>query len=76
MQVALGYPDAHTLQVRVQDAGPGIAPADQARLFEPLFRARSAAGRPGFGLGLPLAQKVVRLHGGQLDIVSVVGEGT
>jgi signal transduction histidine kinase len=72
----LAYADAHTLQVRVADTGPGISPADQARLFEPLFRARSAAGRPGFGLGLPLAQKVVRLHGGQLEITSAAGEGT
>ncbi|MBJ6142260.1 HAMP domain-containing sensor histidine kinase [Hymenobacter sp. BT559] len=76
VNVDLGYADADTLQVRVQDSGPGIAPADQARLFEPLFRARSAAGRPGFGLGLPLAQKVVRLHGGQLAIESAAGEGT
>ncbi|RYY18376.1 MAG: HAMP domain-containing histidine kinase [Cytophagaceae bacterium] len=74
--VELTYADAHTLRVRVADAGPGIAPADQARLFEPLFRARSAAGRPGFGLGLPLAQKVVRLHGGQLEIASALGQGT
>jgi signal transduction histidine kinase len=76
VNVDLSYPDPDTLQVRVQDSGPGIAPADQARLFEPLFRARSAAGRPGFGLGLPLAQKVVRLHGGQLEIASAAGEGT
>jgi len=76
VHVELSYADAHTLQVRVADTGPGIAPADQARLFEPLFRARSAAGRPGFGLGLPLAQKVVRLHGGQLEIASAAGEGT
>jgi len=74
--VSLTYADARTLQVRVADTGPGIAEADQARLFEPLFRARSAAGRPGFGLGLPLAQKVVRLHGGQLEIESAAGEGT
>ncbi|HET9504281.1 MAG TPA: HAMP domain-containing sensor histidine kinase [Hymenobacter sp.] len=74
--VSLSYVDANTLEIRVQDSGPGITPADQARLFEPLFRARSAAGRPGFGLGLPLAQKVVRLHGGQLAIESVVGTGT
>jgi signal transduction histidine kinase len=76
VHVDLGYADARTLQVRVADSGPGIAPADQARLFEPLFRARSAAGRPGFGLGLPLTQKVVRLHGGQLEITSAAGEGT
>jgi signal transduction histidine kinase len=76
VQVDLGYADARTLQVRVADTGPGIAPADQARLFEPLFRARSAAGRPGFGLGLPLTQKVVRLHGGQLEIDSAAGAGT
>ncbi|TVT39551.1 HAMP domain-containing histidine kinase [Hymenobacter setariae] len=76
VNVTLSYPDSNTLQVSVQDSGPGIAPADQARLFEPLFRARSAAGRPGFGLGLPLTQKVVRLHGGQLAIESAAGEGT
>ena len=76
VNVTLSYADINTLQVRVQDSGPGIAPADQARLFEPLFRARSAAGRPGFGLGLPLAQKVVRLHGGQLEIESAAGAGT
>jgi len=76
VRVELGYADARTLQVRVADTGPGIVEADQARLFEPLFRARSAAGRPGFGLGLPLAQKVVRLHGGQLEIASAAGEGT
>ena len=72
----LAYTDAHTLQVRVADSGPGIAPDDQARLFEPLFRARSSAGRPGFGLGLPLTQKVVRLHGGRLEIESAAGKGT
>jgi signal transduction histidine kinase len=76
VNVFLSYADADTLEIRVQDSGPGIAPADQARLFEPLFRARNAAGRPGFGLGLPLAQKVVRLHGGQLAIASAAGEGT
>jgi signal transduction histidine kinase len=76
VSVALDYADARTLQVRVADTGPGIAEADQARLFEPLFRARSAAGRPGFGLGLPLTQKVVRLHGGRLEIASAAGQGT
>jgi signal transduction histidine kinase len=76
VNVSLNYANADTLEIRVQDSGPGIAPADQARLFEPLFRARSAAGRPGFGLGLPLAQKVVRLHGGQLAIESALGTGT
>jgi signal transduction histidine kinase len=76
VNVSLSYTNADTLEICVRDSGPGIAPADQARLFEPLFRARSAAGRPGFGLGLPLAQKVVRLHGGQLAIESALGTGT
>ncbi|RYY18396.1 MAG: HAMP domain-containing histidine kinase [Cytophagaceae bacterium] len=76
VHVDLTYADPDTLQVRVRDTGPGIAPADQARLFEPLFRARTTAGKPGFGLGLPLAQKVVRLHGGQLVVASAAGAGT
>jgi signal transduction histidine kinase len=76
VQVELNYADARTLQVRVADTGPGIAPETAAQTAAPGRRARSAAGRPGFGLGLPLAQKVIRLHGGQLEIASAANEGT
>ncbi|TMR02441.1 response regulator [Actinomadura soli] len=59
----------------VSDTGPGIAPADQARLFEEFFRVPgSDAG--GTGLGLPYARRLARALGGDLSVDSAVGEGT
>ena len=45
---------------RVEDEGPGIAPADVARLFEPFFSRRQG----GTGLGLPIVHRIVEAHGG------------
>ena len=45
---------------RVEDEGPGIAPADLERLFEPFFSRRKG----GTGLGLPIVQRIVDAHGG------------
>jgi signal transduction histidine kinase len=74
--VELGYADARTLLVRVTDNGPGIAPADLRMVFEPLFRAAGVAKVPGSGLGLPLTQKIIRLHGGRVELTSEEGQGT
>jgi signal transduction histidine kinase len=63
--------------VEVADTGPGIPEADQARVFEPFYRA--SAGRdhaPGSGLGLAVCRQVVAEHGGSLALQSVEGEGT
>jgi len=55
----------------VQDAGPGIAAADQARIFEPLFR---GSGQPeghvrGSGVGLSIVQEIVAGHGGKVALL-------
>ncbi|GAB3838902.1 sensor histidine kinase [Hymenobacter jeollabukensis] len=77
VQVELSYAGARTLQVTVQDAGVGIEPAALPRIFEPLFRAEGGrATASGFGLGLPMTRKIIRLHGGELTVESQVGEGT
>jgi signal transduction histidine kinase len=64
----------------VSDTGPGIAPDEQARLFEQFFRGRAAleGGVPGTGLGLSVAKEIVEQHGGEVEVVSegVPGEGT
>jgi two-component system sensor histidine kinase MprB len=51
-------------QLTIRDHGPGIAPADQAQVFERFYRAPSARGTPGSGLGLAIVRQVAEAHGG------------
>jgi hypothetical protein len=61
----------------VEDTGPGIAPADLPRLFEPFFQAEAGWRRGGgTGLGLTISQEFVRLMGGAIRVTSQVGVGS
>jgi two-component system sensor histidine kinase MprB len=62
--------------VRVADAGQGIAADDLNQVFQPFFRSASVRGVVGHGVGLPLAQRIVALHGGTLTLRSELGRGT
>ncbi len=55
------------VQLTVSDNGPGIAPADRERLFEPFFTTRRATG--GTGLGLAIARALIEAHRGRLELV-------
>ena len=72
----LAYAGPATLRVRITDAGPGLSPDELSHIYEPLYRAAGAIGRPGYGLGLPLTQRIVRRHEGRLELTSAVGQGT
>ncbi len=52
------------LEITVDDAGPGFHPDDHERAFEPLF----SRGTGGAGLGLSIAERIVRLHGGNIEL--------
>jgi hypothetical protein len=58
--------------LRVTDTGPGIADAIRPHLFDPFFSGREA-GR-GLGLGLSKAWRIVRLHGGRIEVASAPGQ--
>jgi two-component system, OmpR family, heavy metal sensor histidine kinase CusS len=64
--------------VRVQDTGPGIPPEHLKHLFDRFYRVDVARSKSngGSGLGLAIAKSISTLHGGTLEIHSVVGEGT
>lgn len=64
--------DGRTL-VRIRDTGRGIAPEHLERIFDAFFTTRDDDGS---GLGLSIAQNILRLAGGTIDVDSVVGEGT
>jgi signal transduction histidine kinase len=61
----------------VTDSGPGIAAADQERLFQMYERSGSAASRrPGSGVGLAFCKLAVDAHGGRIWVESEPGQGS
>ncbi len=69
--------DGDKAEVSVTDTGIGIAPEDQAAVFEE-FRQVGAADKKaeGTGLGLALSRKFIELHGGTISVKSQVGAGS
>jgi two-component system, sensor histidine kinase len=69
---------AHRVMFEVRDSGPGIALADQERIFEAFARADDpvAAQREGAGLGLTIARELARAMDGDVLLDSRPGEGT
>ena len=63
-----------TASVAVSDQGPGIALADQQRIFERFERAHSEEG--GTGLGLAISRRLARSMGGDVTLDSAPGEGS
>ncbi|MBV9965834.1 MAG: PAS domain S-box protein [Alphaproteobacteria bacterium] len=68
----------HGLSVTVADTGIGIAPEDLDRVLEPFVQVDSSLSRrhQGTGLGLPAVKGIMELHGGSIELQSVVGRGT
>lgn len=64
--------------VTVADTGIGIAPEDQARVFERFYRADKSRSKEsgGTGLGLSIVKHAVQYHHGSIDLRSTPGEGT
>ena len=67
-----------SLTVAVSDTGPGIAAADQARIFDEFQQADSSTTRSkgGTGLGLAIARRIVEMHGGRIWVESDLGQGS
>lgn len=63
------------LRFAVQDSGPGIAPEDVERIFQPFWQV-SRTARLGTGLGLGIARGIVEQHGGRMHVDSRPGAGS
>jgi len=68
--------NAGLVRLQVKDQGIGINEKALPQIFQPFYRADNARGVVGHGVGLPLARRIVELHGGQLRVQSRLGEGT
>jgi len=68
---------AEEISLSVSDTGIGIPAEDLPHIFDPFFRASNAEGKyDGYGVGLPLARAIMRLHDGNIQVVSEEGKGT
>jgi len=63
-------------KISVQDNGPGIDPADHAKIFEEFVRLGKHKNEEGTGLGLTISQKLAALLGGTIDVASKKGAGS
>ncbi len=68
------------VHISVRDSGPGIAAADLPHLFDRHYQSRKgvapATAEGGKGLGLAIVKRIAELHGGDVQVTSVIGEGT
>jgi PAS domain S-box-containing protein len=70
--------DSLSAVLEVRDTGVGVPPEEIPRLFERFHRVEGVEGRTqeGSGIGLALVQELVKLHGGTINVESVLGAGT
>jgi len=75
--VALRWADDH-VELEIRDTGTGIPGEEMPHLFERFHRVQGATGRTyeGSGIGLSLVQELVKLHGGTIQVSSVVDQGS
>jgi two-component system phosphate regulon sensor histidine kinase PhoR len=66
------------IAISVEDSGVGIAEDEVGKVFEKFFRSSDprVQAQTGTGLGLALAQEVVRLHGGKITVESEINKGS
>jgi len=73
IKLSIEYP---TIIIQVQDKGVGIPGDELAKIFQPFYRVGAGETGEGFGLGLPLASRIIKLHKGTIDISSTVNKGS
>ena len=66
------------VKISVKDTGAGIAPEDQKRLFQPFTQVDGSLTRKvgGTGLGLSISKRLIEMHGGRVELVSAVNQGS
>ncbi|GAC1443906.1 MAG: HAMP domain-containing sensor histidine kinase [Sediminibacterium sp.] len=73
--VSLNFSE-NELHVIVSDNGPGISEADRKLIFQPFYRGNQASDQQGFGLGLSLATRIIKLHKGSITLEPGLKKGS
>ncbi len=64
------------IQLHIKDNGPGIEKSEMELIFQPFYRTAGNYTVQGFGLGLPLASRIISLHKGRINIKTQPGQGS
>jgi signal transduction histidine kinase len=64
------------VRCEVVDTGPGVAPEERERLFQPFGRTDASRAKPGIGLGLYICRSLIEAHGGTIGVVGCAGPGS
>jgi signal transduction histidine kinase len=70
------YQQDSQIILEIQDTGTGIDDKTLPHIFERFYRADLAHSTSGFGLGLPIAQKIIERHNGQIEVKTKPGRGS
>ncbi|WP_025761684.1 sensor histidine kinase [Dyadobacter tibetensis] len=87
MDNACKFSEDHTVRIRIQceadklsiyfsDTGKGIPHEDKNLVFQPFYRSENTANVKGYGIGLSLVDRIIKLHNGSITIDSTIGTGT
>jgi Signal transduction histidine kinase len=68
--------DSSNIRIDIIDNGPGMPENELANIFQPFYRGNSVNEVPGFGVGLSLARRIIKLHKGRILVESSVKQGT
>lgn len=75
VKVSLGATDTH-VYIIIKDNGIGIPGSEMDKIYDPFFRASNTKNYEGYGIGLPLARNIIRMHNGELLVNSKENVGT
>jgi signal transduction histidine kinase len=75
VQISLGASDDNVFIV-VKDEGIGIPESELKYIYDPFFRASNTKNHEGYGIGLPLARNIIRIHNGSISVSSKKDQGT
>jgi len=68
--------DFDSIKITVKDQGIGMTEEELGYIFQPFYRSNNVISIPGSGIGLSLTQKIVKLHGGRIEVFSQPNQGT
>jgi signal transduction histidine kinase len=75
VKVSLGASD-NNVYIIIKDKGIGIPDSEMDKIYDPFFRASNTKNYEGYGIGLPLARNIIKIHNGELIVNSKINVGT